>query len=85
MFAPVEDENQTENHSAEVCEVGYTAVGVENALEEFDGGKDDDEPFCFDGNEEVEVDLLVGEHHAEGQEDSVDRTGGTHGDAPSGN
>lgn len=83
VFAPIEDEQQAEEHATEVGEMGY-AVGGKDALEEFDGGVADDEPFGFDGHEEVEIDALVGEHHAEGQQDAVDGSGGPHGDAPSG-
>ena len=31
--------------------------------------------FCFDGEEEIEKDVAVGEHHAEGKQDAVDGSG----------
>lgn len=83
MLAPVEDEQEAEEHAAEVGKMG-DAVGNKDALEELDGGIAYDEPLGFDGHEEVEIDALFWKHHAEGQEDAVDSARSAHGESPAG-
>ena len=80
MFAPIEDEQEADEHAAKVGEVGDAVVAAEDALEEFDGYHADDEPFGLDGHQEVEVDVFVGEQHSEGQQKGIDGSRGTHRD-----
>ena len=84
MFAPVENEDETHKHAAEVGEVGDVA-GAEESFEHFDDGVAYDEPLGFDGHEEVEVDVFIGECHAESQQKAVDGSRGSDSDTPSGN
>ena len=84
VLAPVEDEQQTEKHAAKMREVGY-AVGKKETFEQLDSSIANDEPFGFDGHEEIEVDALFGEKHSEGQQDAVDGSRSAHGKAPAGN
>lgn len=75
-MAPQEDEYQSEKHATEVGEMGHV-VGTEEAFIQLDDGIADDEPLGLDGHKEIEVDALVGEHHAKGEEYAIDSTRGT--------
>ena len=79
FFTPVKNHEESEEHATQVCEMGYAVVGAGHAGEELDGGVDDDEPASLDGKEEIQVDVLVGEHETVGQQDAVDGAGGSNG------
>ena len=54
MLAPVEDDEEADEHAAEVGEVGH-AVDDEEAHEELDGYHDGDEPTVLYGHEAFAV------------------------------
>lgn len=70
--APHENENQADEHTAKVSEMGYSVVGANNAGNEFDDSVTNYKPFGFDGNKKIEVDTLLGKHHAECKQDAID-------------
>ena len=79
MASPQQDEYQSEEHTTEVGEMGDAIGGVEHAEEQLEGSVEDHEPFGFDGKDHIEIDLFVGEHHAESQEDAIDGSRGSDG------
>ena len=84
MFTPVEDKQEADEHAAKVGKMGHAVVRAEDTLEELDGNHADDEPLGLDRHEEVEIDVFVGEHHAEGQQQGVDGSRGTYGEVNAG-
>lgn len=80
MFAPIEDEEQAEEHATEMGEMGNAIHRLEHPFEKFDGGIDDDEPFGLDRHKEVEVDAFIGKGHTESKQDAIDGTRSTYGE-----
>ena len=78
MFAPVEYEQEADEHATEVGEVGDTVITAEDTFEELDGNHADDEPLGLDGHEKVKVDVFVGPQHAESQQEGIDGSRGTY-------
>ena len=78
MTAPVFDEQETEEHTAKVGEMGHVARG-EECREHLDGDIDGDEPLGLDGDGKGEdEDALLRERHAECQKDGIDGARGSH-------
>ena len=68
---------RTEHHAAEMCRMGDVATA---GLQEREQRKDHitgDEPLCFDRQQTEEIDDLVWKEHAEGQQYTADRAGGS--------
>lgn len=84
VFAPIEDKQEAEEHTAKVGKM-RNAVGTEEAFQQLKGGISNNEPLGFDGHKAIEVDALVGEHHAKGQQDSEHGTRCANGKEPARN
>ena len=52
--------------------------GAEKALKEFQHHHADDKPFGFDRDKEIQINVSVGKHHAEGQQQRINGTRSTH-------
>ena len=75
MVLPEQDEEEAEEHTAEVGKVRHTRLDAIDTSKEFESTVADDQPLGFErhrGNEKE--DLGVGEHHAERQQDAEDGT-----------
>ena len=80
MAAPVEDEQEADEHATEVGKVGNAVSSVKHAQQQFQCHHANDKPLGLDWYEEVEVDILVGEKHTEGQQQGIDCAAGSHAD-----
>lgn len=75
---PIQYENNTGYHAAEMREVSDVVNHITETEKEFEHTITDDEPFSLDGyRNKEEVYGLVGEQHAESENNTVDSTGGT--------
>jgi len=80
MDPPVEDQQETEQHAAQMGEVGHPRGGPGDSGPEFDGAEQDDEPLGLENHRwKQQHQPLVGEGHAKGQQDTEDATGGPDG------
>ena len=80
MFSPIADEEESEDHAAEMGQMGHVAAGHGEGREKLDGNGAEHHPLGFDGNGDGDDEhLLVGKHHPEGQQQGIDAARGTHG------
>ena len=79
VLAPVQDEGQAEEHTAQMRHVCYAVAGMAEGAEKLDDGIADDEPLRLDreGDGDDEHTLLR-ERHAKAQQDAIDSTRGAH-------
>ena len=75
MVLPEQDEEEAEEHAAEVGKVCHTRLDAIDTGKEFERTVADDEPLGFEWHGwNEEEDLGVGEHHAERQQNAEHRT-----------
>lgn len=79
VLAPVSDQQESENHAAQMREVGYAVGRSSDSRQKFDGSVNDYEPFGFDREEEIQIYRDVGEAHSESQQYSEYGPGGSDG------
>ena len=73
MFPPIEYEDETKQHTTQMCKMGHS-VGHGDAFNQLNDSIDDYKPFGLDGHDKIEIDVVVGEKHAKGKQESVDST-----------
>ncbi len=66
---------EAKEETSQVSEVTDAASGSSNRREEFNEAKKDDEIFCRDGEEKIDIDHPVWKEPAVGQKQSVDGSG----------
>lgn len=80
MVPPEQDEEEAEEHAAEVGKVCHARLDAIDTGKEFESTVADDQPLGFEWHRwNEEEDLGIGEHHAERQQDAEHRTRGTDG------
>lgn len=74
IVMPEEQQQHAENHTAQMRKVRHTVGGAQHAVCQFDDTENQHEPLGLDGEQEVDVNQVVREQPAEGQQYAVDGT-----------
>ena len=79
MLLPVAYHEEAKHHAAQVGQMGHAVARRRERREEFNAGVDHHKPLRLDRNRQREdEDALLGENHAESQQNGIDGTRGTH-------
>ena len=83
MLSPIADEKISKDHATEMGQMCHVAAGHGQCGEELDGNGAEHHPLGLDGDgDRDDKHLLVGKHHAEGEQQGIDAARGTHSGQP---